>query len=178
VLVAVGALIVGTGKLKEALLVVLLLIGGEGNDLLFTALLLLAAVEIVLVVGTAALLEMGNGGVIAAAAAVRAAAKFMVAAEILTVEMLEPVEVVAVVVLEEILEEELVEEVLEILEVEVGVVLILVATGGVTETEIGLVAGVVEGRSIIKVRDSTRVGSKRGGISALITERRGSLLLT
>jgi len=177
VLVAVGALIVGTGKLKEALLVVLLLIGGEGNDLLFTALLLLAAVEIVLVVGTAALLEMGNGGVIAAAAAVRAAAKFMVAAEILTVEMLEPVEVVAVVVLEEILEE-LVEEVLEILEVEVRVVLILVATGGVTETEIGLVAGVVEGRSIIKVRDSTRVGSKRGGISALITERRGSLLLT
>jgi len=160
----VGALIVGTGKLIE-LLEVLLKIGGEGG-LLFTALL---AVEITLVVGATAatlLLEMGRGGVIAAAAAVRAAAKFMVAAEILIVETLEPV-----VVLEE----------LEILEVEVAgvVVLILAAIGGVTEIEVGLITGVVEGRSIIKVRDSTRgVGSKRGGISALITDRRGSLLLT
>jgi len=166
-----GALIVGTGKLIEELLVVLLI--GEGG-LQFTVLL---AVEITLVVGTATLLllEIGNGGVITAAAAVRAAAKFMVAAEILMVEMLEPVaEVVAVVVLEEEL------EILEVLEVEVaGVVLIVAVTGGVTEIEIGLVAGVVEGRSIIKVLDSIRgVGSKRGGISALITERRGSLLLT
>jgi len=168
-----GALIVGTGKLIEELLVVLLI--GEGG-LQFTVLL---AVEITLVVGTATLLllEIGNGGVITAAAAVRAAAKFMVAAEILMVEMLEPVaEVVAVAVV--VLEEEL--EILEVLEVEAaGVVLILAVTGGVTEIEIGLVAGVVEGRSIIKVLDSIRgVGSKRGGISALITERRGSLLLT